>query len=211
MHIDVMRRIWHRRIWLAAPAVAPLLAMAIVALNFALSPYDPSAPYFRTAKIPSSLIPVADTSGIAVLTGPGKTLKAPTGSVARPDPRLTPGAVALSDPTAVCRQSRHAPRISNTNPLLSVAEQGAIYKSYRVAPNTIKRYSLDFLVPLQLGGAVTPANVWPISLTKGMGFAEKQRLNVRMHILVCHGEMPLADAQKLMADDWVALWVRYGA
>jgi hypothetical protein len=211
MYGDVMGRIRHRRLWLALPVVAPILAVAIAALNFALSPYDPSALYFRTTMVQSKLPAAADSSGIAVLTGPGKNLRAPTGSVARPNPRLTPGAVASTDLTVLCRQSRHAPRISQANPLLSVSEQDAIYKSYRVAPNRIKRYSLDFLVPLQLGGAVTPANVWPISLTRGMGFVEKQRLNVRMHILVCHGEMPLAEAQKRMAEDWVALWVRYGA
>jgi hypothetical protein len=147
---------------------------------------------------------------IATTTGPGNP-KAPTGSVARPNPLLTPGEVAVKDSGTVCKVSKHEPRISPTHPLIPVSQQDAVYQAYKIAPNRAKHYGLDFLIPLQLGGATTMKNVWPISTTKGVGFSQKQLLNVRMHILVCHGEMPLAEAQRMMADDWVALWIKYGA
>ncbi len=208
-----MTRLLRRRrlIW-AAPLAAPLVALALVAVTFVFGPADPSAPYFPTIRVDSNRGVTTAISGLTVATGPSSsTLKAPTGPVARPDPRLTPGVVATTNSAAVCQQSKHVPRISPTNPLISLTEQDTIFKAYRISPTASKHYALDFLIPLQLGGATTPANVWPMSTTKGVGFTEKQLLNVRMHILVCHGEMPLTEAQKLMADDWVGLWVRYGA
>jgi hypothetical protein len=45
----------------------------------------------------------------------------------------------------------------------------------------------------------------------GVSFHQKEVLNQRMHTLVCHGEMPLAQAQHEMATDWVGLWAKYGA
>jgi hypothetical protein len=206
--IELFRR--RRLIW-AAPLAAPLVAIALIGATFVLGPADPSAPYFPSTRVDANRVAPNSISGIAVTAGPTGNLKTPTGPVARPDPRLTPGVVASTDAAAVCQQSKHVPRISPTNPLITLAEQNAIFKAYRISPTASKHYGLDFLVPLQLGGATAPANVWPMSTTKGVGFTDKQLLNIRMHILVCHGEMPLAEAQKLMANDWVSLWIKYGA
>jgi hypothetical protein len=195
----------------AALLAAPLMAIALVAVSFLLGPSDPSAPYFPTTRLNANHAGSAEISGMAVTAGPSHNLKSPTGPVARPDSRVTPGVVATTDVGAVCKTSKHVPRISPTNPLIPLSEQDAIFKAYRISPSASKRYALDFLIPMQLGGAMTAANVWPMSTTKGVGFTEKQLLNVRMHILVCHGEMPLTQAQTLMANDWVGLWVRYGA
>jgi hypothetical protein len=190
------------------PFAALVAVVVLIGIDLVLGPADPSARYFPTSKIQAShLVP-----GDVALIGPANgSLKTPTGPVSRPDPRLTPGVVALTDPRAVCKVSKHEPRISPTHPLIPVSEQLAVFQAYRITPNASKHYSLDFLVPLQLGGSTSIKNVWPISTTKGVGFNQKQLLNVRMHILVCHGEMPLAEAQRMMAEDWVALWVRYGA
>jgi hypothetical protein len=192
------------------PFVALWTLVLILAINVLSGPSDPSSPYFTKSKILAGHSQNHDVPLLAVNSGPAGA-RVPQGPVSRPDPKLTPGAVAIKDSAAVCKVSKHEPRISPTNPLIPLSEQQAVFQSYRISPVSSRHYALDFLVPLQLGGALTQNNVWPISTTKGTGFTQKELLNVRMHILVCHGEMPLAEAQRMMAEDWVGLWVRYGA
>ena len=189
---------------------AALVAVALlIGIDILIGPADPSARYFAASKIQAN----HTVPGDYALSAPAGATRnnTPTGPVSRPDPRLTPGLAATTDPRAVCKVSKHEPRISATNPLIPLSEQQAVFQTYRITPNASKHYGLDFLIPLQLGGSTSIKNVWPISTTKGVAFNQKELLNVRMHILVCHGEMPLAEAQRMMAEDWVALWIKYGA
>ena len=86
-----------------------------------------------------------------------------------------------------------------------------MFNEYRLGPQESKHYGLDFLIPIQLGGANTMANIWPMPLNRGLSFHQKEVLNIRMHIVVCHGEMAIAQAQQAFSTDWVKLWVLYGA
>lgn len=133
------------------------------------------------------------------------------GAVARPDPKLTPGAVAVTDLTTVCRQSKRIHGLFNPlSPLVAQSDQQAVFAEYNISSANAKHYGLDFLVPLQLGGANTRANIWPASLSHGVGFHEKQVLNIRIHDLVCRRDVPLDQAQKEISIDWVKLWLLYG-
>jgi hypothetical protein len=124
--------------------------------------------------------------------------------VARPNPRLTPGVVAVRDVAAVCQQPKRA------RAPVPFGQQQAILTAYGITAQDAKKYALDYLVPLQLGGATVNANLWPAA-TRGFGFHEKQQLNARLRILVCRGEVPLADAQRDIAADWYVEWLLYGA
>jgi len=136
----------------------------------------------------------------------------PHGPLARPDPNLTPGVIATSDVATVCSQSKHTRGLyGSNNVLISQEDQQAILSAYKVPAQQAKHYGFDFLIPLQLGGANARPNIWPVSRTHGVGFHEKYVLNIRMHVLVCHGDMPLDQAQRAMASDWIKLWMRYGA
>jgi hypothetical protein len=67
-------------------------------------------------------------------------------------------------------------------------------------------YELDHLIPIELGGASTVANLWPEPWDGPLGAHEKDRLEDRLHSLVCTGRMPLADAQRVFATDWVSAY-----
>ncbi|MDR3660180.1 MAG: HNH endonuclease signature motif containing protein [Mycobacterium sp.] len=67
-------------------------------------------------------------------------------------------------------------------------------------------YELDHLIPLELGGASTVANLWPELWDGPLGAHEKDRLEDRLHALVCDGRMQLADAQQVFATDWVSAY-----
>jgi hypothetical protein len=185
------------------------LAAAATAVLVSCSP-DPSAPYFPSAAAtPDS---PAKVLAQASVPSPSAGVPIPTGTIARPDPKLTPGATATTDVAAICHQSSHAKGIfSPRSRLVSAADQSAVFSAYHISPTQAKHYGLDFLIPLQLGGANSRANLWPMPLNRGLNFHQKQVLNIRVHVLVCHGEMRIDQAQRAFETDWVKLWSQYGA
>lgn len=71
-------------------------------------------------------------------------------------------------------------------------------------------YEEDHLIPLVLGGAPTdPHNLWPQPWFGPWSAAEKDRLEVALHRLVCRGDLALDVAQAAIADDWIAAYQRY--
>lgn len=135
---------------------------------------------------------------------------------ARPNPSLTPGAI---DPRVtqdnigetICRRGGYTrgvrPPVSYTEPLKhrQIDEYG--YRDRRV-----RDYEEDHLVPLEVGGAPTdPRNLWPQPhhVVGGWGSYAKDRLENRLHTLVCHRKVSLAEAQRAIASDWIAAYQRY--
>ena len=162
---------------------------------------DTSAPYFNGQ--PAATTPGASSIGPGAgdPAGPGA---APGGPVSRPDPSLTPGVVAVTDVTALCKQSRR------TRDAMPVAEQAAVFTEYKITVPKEKKYALDYLVPIDLGGSPVERNIWPASRT-GIGFHEKAKLDVLLRTDVCQGVVDLATVQKQMQTDWYTLWLQYGA
>lgn len=160
---------------------------------------DPSARYFSTSP-PSG---VAVGAGLPAVASTEAAPVVPRGPVSRPDPTLTPGAVAITDVNAICSLPRHQ------HAHIPGATQAASYARYGLAfPSPNHAYSLDYLVPLNLGGASTLDNLWPAKVD-GVGFHEKQQLNQRIRLLVCSGQLALKDAQHRVAADWYATWLNY--
>jgi hypothetical protein len=190
-----------------------VMLFAVVALLSTACAADPSAQYFSTNLQAATPPPLPDSSSTApTAQRSSSTIKGP---VARPDHKLTPGVLASTSEATVCAASRKVVKaFSPRNPSISLADAQAVFAAYRIAPALQLHYGLDFLVPLQLGGANVRANIWPMQIVgsgRGAGFHEKEVLNIRLHVLVCHGQMPLAQAQKNVMSDWVTLWVNYGA
>jgi hypothetical protein len=187
-----------------------ILIFTIVVLGTSCT-QDPSAKYFPNTAAHAS--PPASTGGQSAFDVSAGAL-APRllhGAVSRPDPKLTPGAVADSELTTVCRGPKRLRGLFTPgSPLVSPADQQAIFDEYHIPAANTKHYGLDFLVPLQLGGANARVNMWPASTSHGVGFHEKEVLNIRLHELVCRRDLQLDQAQKAVAADWVKLWLVYG-
>jgi hypothetical protein len=190
-------------------SAAVLAALVIISASCVS---DPSAAYFPASQPGANHPAPGPNPSAAKGDVSATTVLVPHGPLARPDPNLTPGAVATTDLATVCHQSKRARGVyGQKNALISPGDQQAILDAYKIPAPQAKHYGFDFLVPLQLGGANARPNIWPVSMTHGVGFREKYVLNVRMHVLVCHGEMPLDQAQRAMANDWIKLWMRYGS
>jgi hypothetical protein len=175
--------------------IAALVSLVVlgVACGTQPPPGDPSARYFHDiSPPPASATPDV---GPAILNGP----------IARPNHRLTPGVIATRDATAVCQQPIHV------KPRLTYAEQRFVMSEYGIAVADEHNWGLDYLVPLQLGGADTQANLWPAPLSGGLGYHEKEQLNYRMRTHVCQGDIPLDQTQQQMISDWSVLYAKYAA
>lgn len=69
---------------------------------------------------------------------------------------------------------------------------------------------LDHLISLELGGANAFRNLWPQSYsTKTWNAHVKDKLENRLHELVCAGKISLSVAQHSISTDWIAAYKKY--
>ena len=126
-----------------------------------------------------------------------------------PDPACTPGAVdpAVTQDTiqqTICVANYTAsvrPPTSFTTPLKRV-----LMEAYGYGSLPLVDYELDHLVSLELGGAPRdPANLWPEPWTGAANAHQKDAVENALHDQVCHGVVALADAQRQIALNWLAV------
>jgi hypothetical protein len=70
-------------------------------------------------------------------------------------------------------------------------------------------YEVDHLVSLELGGSNAITNLWPEHYYDPWGARTKDRLENRLHLLVCEGRLGLASAQRQEAANWIEAYKRY--
>ena len=129
-----------------------------------------------------------------------------------PDPGCTPGAAddrVTQDTigTTICRRGYTAtvrPPVSVTGPIKT--ERMAAYGESGVRKSDIE---LDHLIPLELGGASTVANLWPEPRRGPLGAATKDELESALNARVCSGSVTLAAAQQAIASNWEAAYARW--
>jgi hypothetical protein len=108
-----------------------------------------------------------------------------------------------TDVSVACQQSTRERRsVSSGIRRQAFAEYGLTY------PPVPGAFEVDHLIPLELGGDNTIANLWPEAAEPTPGFQEKDKVENYLHHQVCAGILHLADAQRLIATDWLAVWKR---
>lgn len=134
------------------------------------------------------------------------------GLYSRPDPHCTPGAVnpAVTQATigsTICRSGW----TSTVRPPESIteSEKFASMAAYGLR-GPASAYEYDHDVPLELGGAVNdPRNLWPepdYATRSGFYLNPKDRLENALKRMVCRSAMTLAQAQRVIASNWVATY-----
>lgn len=134
---------------------------------------------------------------------------------ARPDPHLTPGAANPAVTQAniretICRRG-YTRRIRPPRNYTERLKRRQM-REYRYSDRRLRDYEEDHLVSLGIGGSPTdPRNLWPEPrhVIGGWGSDAKDELEDRLHSAVCRGRLPLAEAQRAMAVDWIAAYKRY--
>jgi hypothetical protein len=76
----------------------------------------------------------------------------------------------------------------------------------------LSHYEEDHLIPLGLGGApADPRNLWPEPRISpdGWGADRKDEVEFALNQLVYSGRLPLREAQRAIATNWIAAYRRY--
>ncbi|MCW2598460.1 MAG: endonuclease [Frankiales bacterium] len=149
------------------------------------------------------------TEGRATVTPfvePTYTTTSQDQAATRPDPALSPGGVFATATTTVICRSGYSRTVRN----VTTATRRQVFTSYGIAyPPPAGKYELDHLIPLELGGNNTAANLWP-EIYHGAGSADvKDHLENHLRALVCSGQVSLRTAQQGIAGDWFATATKY--
>lgn len=77
-------------------------------------------------------------------------------------------------------------------------------------PGTTRDYEEDHLISLEIGGSPTsPANLWPEPYHGDWNAHIKDRVEDKLHRMVCSGQISLIDAQTAIATDWIDAYKKY--
>jgi hypothetical protein len=123
---------------------------------------------------------------------------------ALPNSVLTPGDVLPVTKADICtpgytKKVRDVPAIVKRE----------VYYSYHRERREGVCCEIDHLIPLELGGSNRIPNLWPQLYDGDWNAREKDRLERRLHGLVCSGELDLETAQRAIASDWITAYKMY--
>lgn len=133
------------------------------------------------------------------------------GLYAEPDPACTPGALNPAVTQATIAQTICVSGWTETvRPSESVTEPEKIASMAAYGDSSSPHeYEYDHLVSLELGGALNDArNLWP---EPGGSPNPKDAVENALHRMVCDGQLQLAQAQHIIATNWVSGAKSHGA
>jgi len=157
----------------------------------------------------------AVAGGLVLLHDPGQVTGSLTGPCHAggggqlPDPHCTPGgidpAVTQADIYSTICTSGYTSTIRPPEAQTEAFKFNEAYPAYGIASGTATE--LDHLVPLELGGNNSAANLWPeVPPTPNPKDSVENALNAA----VCAGRVSLASAQQAIAQDWQTAEARLG-
>jgi len=122
-----------------------------------------------------------------------------------PDPKLTPG-----DAFDVTAQDLCVPGYAKKVRNVPEEVRQEVYREYGIAYHGKGDYEVDHLISLELGGSNSIKNLWPESYrTSPWNARVKDRLENRLHELVCDGDLDLKTAQSEIAANWIEAYKKY--
>jgi len=207
---------WARRHPLAAVPIGVLSLLFLLGVVVAaVSTLPATAPEAQTAGATTRIEspkPVVPTHVPEVGTATAKAAPAPNPRLVRrpaggtlPDKDLTPGDVfSTATRSQIC-----VPGYSSRVRSVSDRVRRDVFAVYNIDYALHADYEVDHLVPLELGGDNTVANLWPEPRQGSNSAGVKDHLENHLHALVCAGRVALLEAQRAMEGDWFAANTKY--
>jgi hypothetical protein len=121
-----------------------------------------------------------------------------------PNPQRTPGETLDVTKADICEPG-YSKRVRDVPE--SVKNQA--YQEYGLRSHKAGEYEVDHLISLELGGSNSIRNLWPQSYTGEWNAHMKDKLEDRLHALVCKGSLDLKTAQLEISTDWIAAYQKY--
>jgi Protein of unknown function (DUF3761). len=123
---------------------------------------------------------------------------------ANPDRRCSPGAYYSKLTKAViCSSSFRTGEVRNVPQSEKYAVEGEYGLAERLYGRTLE---IDHIVSLELGGSNDVANLYPEEANADPGYQVKDRLENKLHSLVCSGSISLHASRVGIASNWQALY-----
>jgi len=130
-----------------------------------------------------------------------------TMSAEGPKPRLgiTPGEARLITLEEVCSYQR-AEVVSRDIPN---DMRQKVFAAYGIKPAQADQFEVDYLITPDLGGTESIRNLWPQPYSARWNAHVKDKLEQRLHELVCGHQLDLKTAQRDIAVDWIGAYKKY--
>jgi len=121
---------------------------------------------------------------------------------ANPDRACSPGAYyAKLTKRVICSSGFHTGDVRN----VSESTKHSVEAEYGMAPGSYgSSLEIDHIVPLELGGSNDIANLYPEKANAQPGYHAKDKLENKLHDLVCASKIDLRAAQRNIASNWQA-------
>ena|ERR1044072_5337583 len=121
-----------------------------------------------------------------------------------PDPQLTPGNRLPVTTAEICEKgyaakARHVTKSDKDN----------AYKRYHISTHKPGDYEIDHLISLELGGSNSETNLWPQSYHGNLNAHDKDKLENKLHQMVCEGLITLEEAQRDISENWIEAYEKY--
>jgi hypothetical protein len=131
-----------------------------------------------------------------------------------PNPKTTPGATNPAITQAnisatICKKGWSTKSIRPPASYTTALKRQQI-KAWGYDDKKLGDYEEDHLISLELGGAPKdPKNLWPEPYAGKFGARIKDKVEDRLHELVCSGKLTLKQAQSAIVTNWITAYQRY--
>jgi hypothetical protein len=123
----------------------------------------------------------------------------------KPKASLTPGETRPITIAEVCRTAQ----AETITPNITEETRRSVFAAYGIDPTRRNEFEVDYLITPDLGGAESVRNMWPQPYSTRWNARVKDRLEQRLHQLVCNGALDLSTAQHDIAVDWIGAYKKY--
>ncbi len=164
-------------------------------------PTESASPTATPAQTPTP----SATPSPTVSPTPASALVITAAGAIKPDSALTPGQTFAGVTAAQVCVSGYSASVRD----VPDSVRRAVFAAYGIDYAQHAQYELDHLISLELGGDNAGANLWPEPLNGSGGAKVKDKIEDKLHSLVCSGQLSLSTAQQAIARDWSAAYAKY--
>jgi hypothetical protein len=157
-----------------------------------------SVPVANTAAVVDSVQDTATSTQLGVRSKTYSCLANQT----LPDPACSPGAVLTTDAHVICVAG-----YTKTVRDVPISEKKEVFAEYGIDWAQHSGYEVDHIISLELGGSNDISNLYPESFTIQYGAHTKDQFENYLHDQICSGNMPVEEAQKEIATDWLQYYL----